>query len=134
MKHLLVLFTLFLLNQSFGQVNIEAQNGIEALVRNQGGLKRGEINPMIDGYRVQIFFDVSRDLINEKRAQFFSRYSNVDTYTTYKAPNFFLRVGDFRTELEAKKLHSEILDLFPTSFIVKERVNLPRLEKKKEDD
>ena len=52
-----------------------------------------------------------------------------DTYTTYKAPNFFLRAGDFRTRLEAEKIKAELKNLFPTSFIVKEKVNLPRLEK-----
>lgn len=118
---------------AFGQVEIESSPAIEALVRKQGEVVPPDINPMIQGYRVQIFFDVDRDLINEKRAQFFARYSDIDAYTTYNAPNFFLRVGDFRTKLEAKKLHAELLEFFPTAFIVQEKINLPRLEKRDDD-
>lgn len=115
------------------QVNVESSPAIEALVKRQGEVIPPDINPMMQGYRVQIFFDVDRDLINEKRAQFFAKYSDIDAYTTYNAPNFFLRVGDFRTKLEAKKLHAEILEFFPTAFIVQEKINLPRLEKREDD-
>lgn len=118
---------------AFGQVKIESSPAIDALVKKQGEVVPPDINPMIQGYRVQIFFDVDRDLINEKRAQFFARYSDIDAYTTYNAPNFFLRVGDFRTKLEAKKLHAELLEFFPTAFIVQEKINLPRLEKRDDD-
>lgn len=132
-KTIAILFFITGFTLVFGQVDIKSNPSIEALVKEQGRVIRPEINPMIDGYRIQIFFDVDRDKINEKRAQFFARYSDIDSYTTYNAPNFFLRVGDFRTKLEAKKLHAEIIELFPTAFIVQERINLPRLEKKEED-
>ena len=50
-------------------------------------------------------------------------------YTNYNTPNFFLKVGDFRTRLEAEKIKSEIEAEFPTSFVVREKINLPRLDK-----
>ena len=111
-----------------GKVEIVKDSRLDALVAQQGLIKPPAINPQIEGYRIQLFFDSEREALNNARAKFFSRYPKIDTYTTYNAPNFFLRAGDFRTRLEAEKVKSEIEDQFPTSFIVKETINLPRLE------
>ena len=35
--------------------------------------------------------------------------------------------------IEAEKVKEELSDLFPTSFIVAEKINLPRLEREKKD-
>ena len=76
-----------------------------------------------------MFFDSDRSKLNDAKSKFISYYKTIDTYITYNAPNFFLKVGDFRTRLEAEKIKSEIEAEFPTSFVVKEKINLPRLEK-----
>lgn len=112
-----------------GEVEITKDSRLDALVAKQGAIKSPAINPQIEGYRIQLFFDSDRSELNDARARFFSRYPKIDTYTTYNAPNFFLRAGDFRTRLEAEKVKSEIENQFPTSFIVKETINLPRLDK-----
>lgn len=116
-----------------GDVKIIKDNRINNLVGRQGAIVPPAINPEIDGFRIQLFFDTDRVSLNEARATFFAKYPRIDTYTTYKAPNFFLRAGDFRTRLEAEKIKAEINTLFPTSFIVKEDINLPRLQKEKKD-
>ncbi|MCH2223283.1 MAG: SPOR domain-containing protein [Crocinitomicaceae bacterium] len=112
-----------------GEVEIIKDPRLESLVAKQGEITPPAINPQIEGYRIQLFFDSDRTQLNDARARFFSRYPKIDTYTTYNAPNFFLRAGDFRTRLEAEKVKSEIENQFPTSFIVKETINLPRLDK-----
>ena len=118
--------------QSQGKVVIEKDSRIDALVAREGAIVPPALNPQIEGFRIQLFFDSERDALNEARSRFFSLYPTIDTYTTYNAPNFFLRVGDFRTRMEAEKIKAEIEDIFPTSFIVQETINLPRLEKEKE--
>ena len=112
-----------------GDIQIIKDNRIDALVEKQSEVKPPAINPQIDGYRIQLFFDSDKGQINSAKARFMSYYKRIDTYVTYNAPNFFLRVGDFRTRLEAEKIKAEIEAEFPTSFIVKEKINLPRLEK-----
>lgn len=112
-----------------GDVKITKDSRIDLLIEKQGTVVPPAINPQIEGYRIQLFFDSERNALNDARARFFAQYPRIDTYTTYNAPNFFLRAGDFRTRLEAEKIKSEIEDQFPTSFIVKEKINLPRLEK-----
>lgn len=116
-----------------GNVTIVKDSRIDHLVAKQGKIIPPAINPQIDGFRIQLFFDSERSAINDARGTFIAKYPRVDTYTTYNAPNFFLRVGDFRSRLEAEKVKEELSDLFPTSFIVAEKINLPRLEREKKE-
>lgn len=116
-----------------GGITITKDSRLDGLVGREGAIIPPAINPQIDGYRIQLFFDSEREAINEARAQFIAKYPRIDTYTTYMAPNFFLRIGDFRTRAEAEKVKEEINALFPTSFIVTEKINLPRLEREKKE-
>ena len=136
MKIILASVSFLLASLSFaqnGDVTIIKDNRIDALVAKEGEIVSPAINPQIDGFRIQLFFDSERSAINDARGTFIAKYPRIDTYTTYSAPNFFLRVGDFRTRLEAEKVMEDLKDLFPTSFIVLEKINLPRLEKDKRD-
>jgi hypothetical protein len=81
----------------------------------------------IDGYRVLIFFDMSKTVAEQQKAYFMSMYNQHKAYIDYMAPNYRVRVGNFRTELEAEKLKQEILPLFPTSIVVSDKIQLPDL-------
>ena len=81
-----------------------------------------------------MFFDSDRSLINDAKARFLNQFPKVDTYITYNAPNFFLKVGDFRTRLEAERIKSKLEADFPTSFVIREDIHLPRLEKQEIKD
>lgn len=136
MKTILASVCLFLAAIGYaqkGEVKIIKDSRIDGLVAQESKIIPPAIGPQIDGYRIQLFFDSERSAINEARATFIAKYPRIDTYTTYQAPNFFLRVGDFRTRMEAEKVKEELNDLFPTSFIVVEKINLPRLEKEKRE-
>ena len=43
------------------------------------------------------------------------------------APNFKLRVGDYRTRLEAEKMLHELRTAYPGCFVVPDEVEMPRL-------
>ena len=80
------------------------------------------------GYRVQIFYGLDRRETFSEQAKFKALYPRINTYTTYKEPNDYLRVGDFRTRLEAQNLLNELRPNFPTLFIFREKINAPYLE------
>ena len=80
------------------------------------------------GYRVQIFYGLDRRETFSEQARFKALYPRVNTYITYKEPNYYLRVGDFRTRLEAQNLLNELRPNFPTLFIFREKINAPSLE------
>jgi hypothetical protein len=111
-----------------GDIKVVKDSRIGALVENQSKVTPPDVNPKIDGYRIQLYFDSERSNINEARSKFIAQFPKVDTYIEYNAPNFFLKVGDFRTRLEAEKVKADIEAQFPTSFIIKEKINLPRLD------
>lgn len=85
----------------------------------------------MEGYRVEIFFgsDVdARKKAETKKVEFLSRYPDIAAYVKYEAPNFRLRVGDFRTKNEALKLYKKVKTDFPVAFIVSDEINFPLLK------
>ncbi len=79
------------------------------------------------GYRVQIFYGSDRREVFNEQSKFNSSYPELNTYITYKQPNYYLRVGDFRTRLEAQRFMNELRGTFPTLFIFREKINAPNL-------
>lgn len=81
----------------------------------------------IDGFRIVIYFDQTKSKVEGQRAAFLSRYSEHKAYIDYVAPNYRVRVGNFRTRLEAEAMKAEILNSFPTAVVVEDRIQLPVL-------
>ena len=79
------------------------------------------------GYRVQIFYGSDRREVFNEQSRFNNSFPELNTYITYKQPNYYLRVGDFRTRLEAQRFMNELRPLFPTLFIFREKINAPNL-------
>lgn len=129
-----ILFISFLFTQLFalgqnGSIEVIKDNRIDALVEKQGQPILPETQTQVDGYRIQLFFDQDKKVVDDSRSTFISKYPKVDTYVEYNAPYYYLKVGDFRTHLEAVRIKSTLEEKFPTSFIVKEKIYLPPLEK-----
>jgi hypothetical protein len=82
----------------------------------------------IPGYRVQIYFGGVRPKASEVKLDFSGKHSDVPSYISYTAPNFKVRVGDFRTRLEAVKFMKSIEGQYPTIFIVPDEIALPPLK------
>tara|TARA_B110000879_G_scaffold207906_1_gene292497 strand:+ start:732 stop:1190 length:459 start_codon:yes stop_codon:yes gene_type:complete len=84
----------------------------------------------IEGYRLQLFSSSgpnSFNQANEVQTQFLIIYNDVPAYVVHKKPAFKVRVGDFRTRLETERFFIELRENFPDAFIVKDDINLPRL-------
>lgn len=132
MKAIAVIFTsFFLIFSSFaqsGSVEINKDPRIDNLIKQEGTVIPPAIGPQITGYRIQLFFDSNKSSVDEARSKFMSLYPKIDTYVAYTAPHFFLKVGDFRTQMEAEKIKSKVENQFPTSNIIKEKINLPRID------
>ena len=79
------------------------------------------------GYRVQIHFGSEKAKALEVKSKFVSQNHKEDAYLDYQQPYFKIRVGDFRTKLEAYKFLQEISGDFPGAFIVSDDIELPPL-------
>jgi hypothetical protein len=87
-------------------------------------------NKAIPGYRIQIFFDSginSSDRARQARDEFLALYPDVPAYVSWKAPNYRVRVGDFRSRLEAEKVLQSILIGYPNAWVIKDEINFPAI-------
>ncbi|MCY1721474.1 SPOR domain-containing protein [Prolixibacteraceae bacterium Z1-6] len=85
----------------------------------------------IDGFRVEIFFSSKLDAKEESlaiKAEFLSEYPNHAVHIKFVAPNFRVRVGDFRTKNEAWRLYKQIQHNYPAAFIVPDVIDFPLLK------
>lgn len=128
-----------------------AQQTIESVVDSSLKVKRdvrldtlvmrhirvNEMKDGFDGFRLQLYSGsgtTARQEANSLRAEFLSKYPDIPAYVVYQAPNFKVRVGDYRTELEAIWLQRELEYKFPGGFVVKDLVKYPILDIEKESD
>ena len=83
------------------------------------------------GYRIQVFSDnnpktAKRDAqVKERNIK--TRFPQLGTYVSYKAPSWKLRVGDFKTKDEAQEMLAELKKALPSyaqeMMIVVDRIN-----------
>jgi len=81
----------------------------------------------IDGFRIQIYFNEDKSTALGQKASFLSSYNEHKAYLDYLAPNYRVRVGNFRTKLEAEKLKQELLSRYPTCIVIEDLIELPVL-------
>ena len=86
--------------------------------------------PIIKGYRVQIYSGSNRVDANKVKSDFLANYMGEKIYFDYKQPYYKVRVGDYRTKLEAQKMYQLLLlDMnFKGVLIVPDDVNFPELK------
>lgn len=87
-------------------------------------------NFAIDGYRIQIFEESgnkSSTRAREVMSEFSSQYPDIPTYLTWQAPNFKVRVGDFRTRMEAEGFLKEIKRNYPIAWVIRDKIKFPTI-------
>jgi len=114
---------------SNGKISYEEDNRTTKLIEFMAVPVPPEYKVLLDGYRVQIFFSNDRELINRQRDRFSQQNPNVPTFVVYDAPNYSIKAGNFRTELEAEELRSRISVDFPSSIIQKSKIELPAINR-----
>jgi hypothetical protein len=79
-------------------------------------------NGKVKGFRIQITSTNSRDQAFNVKTLVLSKFPDQKVYTTYQAPLFKVRVGDFIKRVEAEKFRKLMLSTFPTGLYVVEDV------------
>ncbi len=106
-----------------GRVKITGDVAVSRMVE-----KHIELNSRvktIPGYRVQIAsFSGTSSRVNafNLRERFMTDHPSVQAYIAYDEPNFKVKVGDFRTRLEAYAFLQEIKDVYK-GYIIKDNIN-----------
>lgn len=82
------------------------------------------------GYRIQVFFasgTEAKNQANKLKTQLRNSYPYYDVYILYEEPFFKVRMGNFRTKIEAYKLFKQIQESYPSAFIVDDLISFPNL-------
>ncbi len=85
----------------------------------------------IPGYRVHLYMDSGiRSRLNTQKEQavFEEKYPEQKSYIVYEEPYFKLRVGDFRTRLDARRFLEKIRRDYPAAYIVVDQIKFPDLD------
>jgi hypothetical protein len=109
-----------------GKSEIIQDQRVDVLINKH--IRINELNKTIDGYRIQIFSDSgnnSKASAQAIRDEFMGKFPSLGVYLTFKSPNYKVRIGDFRTRLDAQRLLNDISVDFPNAFIVTDQINLP---------
>lgn len=112
-----------------GDIRVIQSERIERLIEKHKLLN--VLYPEIDGYRVQVYFDsgnTSKSRAFDVYKSVMSAYSGVMAYVVYHEPNYKVRVGDFRTRIEAEGFLKQIIVEYPSAFVIKDKVLFPKLE------
>lgn len=112
--------------QNKGKVILNQDERIEQLIQKQKEIHSADNT--IDGFRIQIFMESGNDaveLANVAMEEFKEKYPDMPIYLVFGQPYYRLRVGDFRTRLEAEKAYQTISQDYKKSFITSDRIQLP---------
>ncbi|MGB0402776.1 MAG: SPOR domain-containing protein [Salibacteraceae bacterium] len=91
----------------------------------------------MNGYRIQLFSSPGPESFtkaNEVQTEFLKIYPDIDAYVIHVGASFKLRIGDYRSRMEAERFYVELRENFSDAFIVRDRINFPVLEIEKEED
>lgn len=114
------------ISQNSGSIIIKGNNiYLDSLIDKN--IANNKINRTISGYRIQLFSGNERINANNIKTKFLRLFPEQSAYLSYQQPYFKIRVGDFRSKLEAKIFYNKIKDEFSESIIIQDKINLPKL-------
>lgn len=77
-----------------------------------------------DGYRIQITYTDIREDVYKSKAGMYKQFPELASYVEYEQPNYKLRIGDFKTRLEAANYLQQVITVYPGAFIVKDKIKI----------
>ena len=109
-------------NDQSDRIHINVDSRIDQLIEIEKRIDQ------IQGFRLQICFDSNKDVVDAARDKFLKLYPLSDTYVSFENPHFNLKVGDYRSRLEAERVKRELFGEFVICIIHEELINLPRID------
>lgn len=77
-----------------------------------------------EGYRIQITYTDVRDEVYKSKGAMYKEFPELASYVEYEQPYYKLRLGNFRSRLEATFFLHQIVNSYPGAFIVKDKIKL----------
>ena len=112
-----------------GQILVYQDSRVDTIIKRH--IQYNLYQNGIEGYRVQIFFDAGNKSLNRASnvaEQFQLLYPGDTAYISFSEPYYKVRVGDFRTKLDAEGYLQQVLLDYPNAFVIRDKINFPRLD------
>lgn len=77
-----------------------------------------------EGYRIQIMYTDIRDDVYKAKAAMYVEFPELNPYVEYEQPYFKLRLGDFKTRLEATYYLQKVIPIYSGAFIVHDKIRI----------
>ncbi len=116
-------------NMDKGELRVIQDPRVDTLMAKYASVN--EIHPVINGWRIEVFFEAgnySKKLAMEAKAKFVENHPEVPSYLIFQQPYYKVRVGDYRTKMEAERFLHQIEQDYPQAFVVSDEINFPRLD------
>ncbi len=110
-----------------GSLQLHKPDRLDALLVSDSIFRTSE---KMDGFRIQLCMESGNDAVrraNEIIAQFEEDFPNIPTYLSFGQPYYRVRVGNFRSRIEAEGQLRFIKNQFNQAFITKDQIELPNL-------
>lgn len=115
-------------NQKDGSKEVVQDGKVDELIQKY--IKVNEVANTIPGFRINIFFQSgnnSKTNANQAKAAFIAKYPDIEAYVVFDEPNYKVKVGDFRTRMEARGFVEKIKADFPDAFVIKDNIFFPNI-------
>lgn len=92
-------------------------------------LKTQKYKPL-KGWRIRIFRDRGQSALRNAesvKSDIEKAYTGIPVYVTHNSPNFFVDVGDYRTQDDAEKMRRKLISSYTGASMVLVAINFPPL-------
>jgi len=104
-----------------GGIKVAVDPRVDELIRKQIAINEAttlEARRHVQGFRIQVINTPDRNKVNAAKIKIYQEFPDWKPYLLYQAPNYKLRVGDFKTEEEANEAMQQLSKLFHSGLYV----------------
>src|ERR1700760_4374204 len=125
---LLVVVGMRVAAQDTTAVVIEKDPRIDQLIRKQIAINEEttrEARRSMAGDRILVMNSPDRNKVFTAKTTIYQEFPDLKPYLLYQAPNYKLKVGDFKTQEEAEEAQKQLARLFPTGlYIIRDTIEV----------
>jgi hypothetical protein len=104
-----------------GGVAVVKDPRIDQLVRKQIAINEEttrESRRNVPGFRIQVINSPDRSKVFVAKGKIYQEFPDMKPYLMYQAPNYKLKVGNFKTQEEAEDAVKQLSRLFPSGLYI----------------
>lgn len=106
-----------------GSVTINVDDKVDEYIAKRK--QQNKEDSLTKGYRIQIAITDKRAEAKVAKEKFTNMFPKCPAYLMFDSPHFKVRVGDFKSKIEAQALLFKLIEEYPTLFLVEDKINPP---------